>query len=88
MSVPMTGEPECICSHSLECNHGCHGRHCDPTEHICSLEFLPDDGGLTPWGCAECTPGEGLAHLAGCAATVRVNRASPPSVEAGPLLPS
>lgn len=88
MSVPMTSQPECTCAHPLDCNHGCHGRHCDPTEHICSLEFLPDDGGLTPWGCAECTPGEALAHLAGCAATAPVIRASPPSAEPRPLLPS
>lgn len=88
MSVPMTNEPECTCSHSLECNHGCHGRHCDPTEHICSLEFLPDDGGLTPWGCAECTPGEGLAHLAGCAATQPVVRAPVSATEPWPLLPT
>jgi hypothetical protein len=56
----------CTCSHSLDCNCECHGRHCDPTEHTCSIEFLPDEGGLTPWGCPECTPGVRVAHLAGC----------------------
>jgi hypothetical protein len=66
MTVPNVEQPDCTCEHALSCNHGCHGRHCDPTEHVCSLEFLPDDGGLTPWGCAECTPGGLLPHLDGC----------------------
>lgn len=86
MSVPMTGEPDCACAHSLECNHGCHGRHCDPTEHICSLEFLPDEGGLTPWGCADCTPGEGIPHLAGCTVTTSMTRAPAPGIGPWPLL--
>jgi hypothetical protein len=64
-----TGDGECTCRHSLDCNCECHGRHCDPTEHVCSIEYLPDEGGLTPWGCPVCTPGQRLAHLAGCAAT-------------------
>lgn len=66
MSMPHSDA--CTCRHSEYCNHECHGRHCDPTEHICSIEFLPDEGGLTPWGCADCTPGEGVPHLAGCTA--------------------
>ncbi len=56
----------CTCRHSEYCNHECHGRHCDPTEHVCSLEFLPDEGGLTVWGCGDCSPGQGLPHLEGC----------------------
>jgi hypothetical protein len=32
----------------------------------CDLAFLPDDGGLTPWGCSDCTPGEGAPHFLGC----------------------
>ena len=68
MTVPNADPLDCTCAHDLACNHGCHGRHCDPTEHVCSLEFLPDDGGLTPWGCAACTPGEALAHGADCPA--------------------
>ena len=56
MNVPIAGDPACSCAHSLECNHGCHGRHCDPTDHVCSSEFVPDDGGLTRWGCPDCTP--------------------------------
>jgi hypothetical protein len=68
MTVPMQGSVDCSCEHPLTCNHGCHGRHCDPTEHVCSLEFLPDDGGLTPWGCAACTPGGRIPHLEGCPA--------------------
>ena len=87
MTVPMAGDPACTCSHALDCNHGCHGRHCDPTEHICSLEFLPDEGGLTPWGCADCTPGEGIAHASGCAATTLARRPTAPAVEPWPLLP-
>ena len=66
MSMPAA--MTCTCSHSVNCNHDCHGRHCDPTEHVCSIEFLPDEGGLALYGCADCTPGEGLAHLAGCPA--------------------
>ena len=64
MTLPIG--PGCDCRHSVYCNHECHGRHCDPTEHVCSLEFLPDEGGLTPWGCPECSPGLGLPHLEGC----------------------
>ncbi len=64
MTTPMS--ETCTCRHSEYCNHECHGRHCDPTEHVCSLEFLPDEGGLTAWGCADCSPGGGLPHLDGC----------------------
>jgi hypothetical protein len=64
MTMPTSGA--CTCRHSEYCNHECHGRHCDPTEHVCSLEFLPDEGGLTPWGCPDCSPGLGLPHLEGC----------------------
>jgi hypothetical protein len=58
----------CSCSHPVDCNHDCHGRHCDPSEHVCSIEFLPDDGGLAQWGCVDCTPGQGLPHGADCVA--------------------
>jgi hypothetical protein len=64
---PSSTGAHCTCRHSLDCNCGCHGRHCDPTEHACSIEFLPDEGGFTPWGCPECTPGAVLAHVADCA---------------------
>jgi hypothetical protein len=64
---------DCTCNHSLDCNCECHGRHCDPSEHTCSIEFLPDEGGLTPWGCRECTPGGGMvAHLVACPAEATV----------------
>ena len=66
MSTPPAAT--CSCSHPVDCNHDCHGRHCDPSEHVCSIEFLPDDGGLAAWGCAACTPGVGLPHAAGCPA--------------------
>lgn len=66
MSMPTSAM--CTCSHSVNCNHECHGRHCDPTEHVCSIEFLPDEGGLAPWGCADCTPGQNLPHMEECAA--------------------
>ena len=79
---------ECTCIHSLDCNCECHGRQCDPSEHTCSIEFLPDEGGLTPWGCRECTPGGGLlAHLLACPAeTVVIVRDQParnPFIDAG-----
>ena len=77
MTVPGIPVADCTCDHAATCNHGCHGRHCDPTEHVCSIEFLPDDGGLTPWGCVECTPGGKLPHLVGCPATTVVPVASP-----------
>ena len=69
MSMPAPAD--CLCSHSVDCNHECHGRHCDPTEHVCSIEFLPDEGGLAPWGCPDCTPGQGLPHAEGCAAAIQ-----------------
>ena len=69
MSMPTSAD--CLCSHSVDCNHECHGRHCDPTEHVCSIEFLPDEGGLAIWGCADCTPGQGLPHVEGCSAAVQ-----------------
>jgi hypothetical protein len=56
----------CMCRHWVHCDHDCHGRYCDPTESTCDLDFLPDEGGLTRWGCPACTPGEGLPHLLGC----------------------
>ena len=65
--MSMASVSSCSCSHPVNCNHDCHGRHCDPTEHVCSIEFLPDDGGLARWGCIECTPGQGLPHAADCA---------------------
>lgn len=75
MSMPMSAE--CLCSHSVDCNHECHGRHCDPTEHVCSIEFLPDEGGLAPWGCRDCTPGQGLPHVEGCAVALQLLAADP-----------
>ena len=57
---------ECTCEHWAYCNHDCHHRDCDPTANACSIEFLPDEGGLTPWGCRDCTPGEGALHYLGC----------------------
>jgi hypothetical protein len=78
-------EPDCTCEHSSNCNHDCHGRHCDPTEHVCSLEFLPDDGGLTQWGCAECTPGGLMPHLEDCPRPVaRPSRVASP-ISPGPI---
>jgi hypothetical protein len=56
----------CTCEHYRYCDHGCHHRMCDPTENACDLSFLPDEGGLTAWGCAACTPGAEAAHVLGC----------------------
>lgn len=80
---PSSAGAECTCRHSVDCNCGCHGRHCDPTEHTCSIEFLPDEGGFTPWGCPECTPGARLAHLAPCPAFVASMPAPPLFSDAG-----
>ena len=56
----------CTCAHWAHCDHACHGRRCDPTENTCDLAFVPDEGGLTRWGCADCVPGEGAPHFLGC----------------------
>jgi len=71
MAMATSPVVDCTCRHSVNCNHECHGRHCDPRQHVCSIEFLPDEGGLTPWGCPACSPGLGLPHLAGCQANLR-----------------
>lgn len=62
----------CTCSHPPECRHDCHDHRCDPAESVCSLEFRPDEGGMTHVGCDACTPGAGVAHLAGCPAIVAI----------------
>ena len=56
----------CTCEHWIYCDCACHGRACDPTEQACDIAYLADDGGLTPWGCPRCTPGQGLPHVLGC----------------------
>ena len=56
----------CTCEHWMHCDHGCHHRMCDPTQNRCDLTFLPDEGGLTAWGCDDCTPGAGAPHVLGC----------------------
>jgi hypothetical protein len=56
----------CTCLHAVHCDCACHSRYCDPTQNTCDLVFLPDEGGLTRWGCPSCTPGEGAPHDPGC----------------------
>ncbi len=56
----------CTCSHPVDCDCGCHDRRCDSSEHVCHLDFLPDEGGLAYWGCPGCTPGQGAPHYLGC----------------------
>jgi hypothetical protein len=56
----------CTCEHSLYCNHDCHGINCDPTEVSCDAAYVADEGGLTRWGCPECTPGHATPHVLGC----------------------
>ena len=56
----------CTCEHWVHCAHACHAMDCDPTEAVCHLDYRPDEGGLTLWGCPECTPGEHAPHLLGC----------------------
>jgi hypothetical protein len=63
---PPSATAACDCAHSVYCDHACHHRDCDPTESVCSIEFLPDEGGLAAWGCRDCTPGEGAPHYLGC----------------------
>jgi hypothetical protein len=63
---PASPSARCTCTHWLHCNCACHSRACDPTENACDLDFAPDDGGLTAWGCSRCTPGDGAPHYLGC----------------------
>ncbi len=63
---PPAPSARCTCEHWIHCACTCHGRSCDPSENTCDLAFLPDEGGLTHWGCAACTPGEGAPHDLGC----------------------
>lgn len=56
----------CTCEHWIHCACACHGRHCDPSENACDVAFVPDEGGLTRWGCAMCTPGQAAPHYLGC----------------------
>lgn len=56
----------CTCEHWVHCACACHGADCDPTQDSCDRDFLPDDGGLTAWGCARCTPGQDAPHHLGC----------------------
>jgi hypothetical protein len=56
----------CTCEHSVHCDCVCHSRDCDPSENQCDIMYLPDEGGLTSWGCPACTPGEGAPHYLGC----------------------
>lgn len=88
MTVPSADDLECSCHHSFSCNHGCHGRHCDPTEHVCSLEFLPDDGGLTPWGCADCTPGGRMPHLMDCSLATTTTSSGEAGTATSPFAPA
>jgi len=30
------------------------------------VDYLPDEGGKTHWGCPGCTPGEDAPHYLGC----------------------
>jgi hypothetical protein len=56
----------CSCRHPVDCVCSCHDRHCDPSADLCHMDFLPDEGGLAPWGCARCTPGQEAPHYLGC----------------------
>jgi len=59
-------DASCTCSHWVHCNCVCHDAHCDPAEDACAMAYLADDGGLTPFGCPECTPGQRAPHFLGC----------------------
>ena len=56
----------CTCSHWVHCDCGCHDRRCDPAEEVCHVDYLPDEGGKTWWGCPGCTPGQDVPHYLGC----------------------
>ncbi len=63
---PPSPTARCSCSHWVHCDCACHGRNCDPSENFCDIAFQPDDGGLTQWGCPDCTPGANAPHYLGC----------------------
>jgi|GEM_PF-2353602 len=56
----------CTCEHWQLCDCDCHGRYCDPSEMTCDVAFRADEGGLTSWGCPDCTPGDRMPHYLGC----------------------
>jgi hypothetical protein len=61
-----SADARCTCEHWLHCDCGCHSLSCDPLEQACDVAYRPDEGGITPWGCPDCTPGERMPHLLGC----------------------
>jgi hypothetical protein len=61
-----SADARCTCEHSLHCICACHTLSCDPSESTCDIAYLPDDGGLARWGCADCTPGQRAPHFLGC----------------------
>ena len=63
---PPSPSASCSCEHWIHCRCDCHELHCDPSEASCDLAFLPDEGGLTRWGCVTCTPGAVAPHDLGC----------------------
>ena len=63
---PPSPSARCTCEHWLDCDCACHDRHCDPSENMCDIAFLPDEGGLARSGCPDCTPGSGAPHYLGC----------------------
>jgi len=63
---PPSSSARCTCEHWLQCDCACHARACDPTQTSCDLDYLPDEGGLTRWGCPSCTPGELAPHHPAC----------------------
>lgn len=83
MSLASQASPSCTCAHPLDCVCACHARHCDPEVVACDLDFLPDEGGLTVWGCDACTPGQGEAHLPGCPSAFVVPRRVSPNTSHG-----
>ena len=63
---PPSPSARCTCEHWVHCDCACHDRHCDPSQNRCDLAFLPDEGGLTAYGCPGCAPGEEAPHDLGC----------------------
>ena len=86
MSVLRTPSPsaECSCEHWGDCDCGCHDPHCDPTEASCDIAYQADEGGVTRWGCAVCTPGAGVPHDLGC----ELIGWSIPYIDPRPVLPA
>lgn len=72
MSTATTVLVACTCTHALDCSHECHLRLRGTGALASDLDYPPDASGVTRSGCADCTPGQALAHHVDCPTLVPV----------------